>query len=157
MAIFAKFDRIKGSATEDSHKDWIQLESFSWGASRSMNMSGTRREASHPSVQDVHFIKVQDISSNKLIMDLFKGVADNKVEISFTTMVGGKAEQYMLLKLEDVAITSFQLADSEAGSRAQESVSLSFLKFTVTTKSINSAGKSSPDTVGWDIAANKTT
>lgn len=157
MAIFAKFDKIKGSATEDSHKDWIELESFAWGANRAMNMSGSRREASHPTVQEVHVTKEQDISSNKLLMDLFKGTANNKVEISFTTMVAGKAEQYMLLKMEDVAVSNYTIADATGGKRAQESISLSFLKFTVTTKSIDSAGKSSPDTVGWDLAANKAT
>jgi type VI secretion system secreted protein Hcp len=155
MAIFAKFDKIKGSATEAEHKDQIEIQSFSWGASRSMLMQGSRRESSHPTTTEVHITKHQDVSSNKLLMDLYKGTANNKVEIAFTTMVAGKPEQYLLLKLENTAVSSYQLADSDGGSRAMESISLSFTKFSVTTKSIDSAGKSSPDTVGWDIAENK--
>lgn len=155
MAIFAKFDKIKGSATDDAHKDQIELLSFSWGASRAMMMQGSRRESSHPSTSEVQITKHQDVSSNKLLMDLYKGTANNKVEISFTTMNAGKPEQYMLLKLEDAAVSSYQISDAESGGRATESLSISFLKFSVTTKSIDSAGKSSPDTVGWDLAANK--
>lgn len=155
MAIFAKFDKIKGSATDSEYKDQIELTSFSWGASRHMVSSGSRREASHPSTSEVTISKYQDVSSNKLLMDLYKGTANNKVEISFTTMVSGKPEQYMLLKLEDAGVSHYSISDTEGSGRATESISLNFLKFSVTTKAIDSAGKSSPDTVGWDLATNK--
>jgi type VI secretion system secreted protein Hcp len=118
MAIFAKFDKIKGSATDAEHKDQIELISFAWGASRTMMMQGSRRESSHPTTSEVHITKHQDVSSNKLLMDLYKGTANNKVEIAFTTMVSGKPEQYMLLKLEDAGVSSYQIADTEGGGRA---------------------------------------
>jgi type VI secretion system secreted protein Hcp len=158
MSIFMKFDKFKGSATEDTHKDWIDVLSFSWGASRSVHTaagSGANRQGSHPTVQEIHITKYQDISSNKILMDLLKGGLDNKVDIAFTVNVDGKADQYMLIKLEHVGVSSFQLSDAEGtGTRATESLSLNFGKVTVTTKSVNAAGKGAPDTVGWDLAKN---
>ena len=34
MALYMKYGDIKGAVTTDGFKDWIELNSFQWGASR---------------------------------------------------------------------------------------------------------------------------
>ncbi len=56
MAIYMKYDRIKGGVTAEGHKDWIQFQSCQWGVHRNIRSAagrGTNREASAPSVNDI--------------------------------------------------------------------------------------------------------
>ena len=53
MALYMKYGSIKGAVTTDGFKDWIELNSFQWGASRHIGTAArgsTTREHSEPSL-----------------------------------------------------------------------------------------------------------
>ena len=84
MAIYCKYGDIKGAVTTDGFKDWIELNSFQWGASRHIGTAArgaTTREHSEPSLSEVTVTKLQDVSSPKLFLDSVAGKMDNKVTI----------------------------------------------------------------------------
>ncbi len=63
---FLKIEGIKGESTDDKHKDWIEILSYSWGvsqmasASASTSGGGTSQRADF---QDISIVKTLDSSS----------------------------------------------------------------------------------------------
>jgi type VI protein secretion system component Hcp len=60
-AAFLKFDGVDGESTDDKHKGWIELQSFSWGANQP-----SARGSGKCSMQDFHFVKRADKASPTL-------------------------------------------------------------------------------------------
>ena len=59
-----KVDGIKGESTDSKHKDEIEIESFSWGATQPGSFStGGGGGAGKVSFQDIHFTQKYDKSS----------------------------------------------------------------------------------------------
>ena len=55
MALYMKYGDIKGAVTTDGFKDWIELNSFQWGASRNIGTAArgaTTREHSEPNLSE---------------------------------------------------------------------------------------------------------
>ena len=72
MAIYMKYGSIKGRVTTEGFKDWIELNSFQWGASRHIGTAArgsTTREHSEPNLSEVAVTKLSDVASPKLFLD----------------------------------------------------------------------------------------
>src|SRR4051794_31511408 len=66
--MFMKIDDIKGESSDGSHKDEIEVLSWSWGMSQSGTaQSGTGGGAGKVNVQDLSFTKYVDKSSPNLM------------------------------------------------------------------------------------------
>ena len=89
MAIYLKYQTasgpIKGPVTTDGFKDWIELDSFSFGSGRALGTAragSASRQANEPSLSEITCSKGWDWqSSAKLFEESVKGKLDNKVEI----------------------------------------------------------------------------
>lgn len=111
---------------DDKHKEWIEIESWSWGASA--------REASAPSVSEIVVTKSQDKSSP----DLFKGSSRGSSKIELKKQADHNNEPYYEIKLTDVLISSYQTGGSTTGGdRPMESLSLNFTKISYNYKPQN--------------------
>ena len=156
MAIYMKYASIKGPVTTDGFKDWIELESFHWGAARHIGTAArgaTSREHSEPTISEVTVTKRTDIASPKLFLDSVAGKLDSKVEIKFTTTTKGKVETFLTYKLENTGVSNYSL--SSGGDMPMESLSLNFTKITYTFKGTDPGIGGSPETVGYDLTQMK--
>jgi len=93
MALYMKYGSIKGAVTTDGFKDWIELNSFQWGASRHIGTAtrgSTSGEHSEPSLSEITVTKLSDVATPKLFLDAVAGKLDNKVAIKFTTTTKGQ-------------------------------------------------------------------
>src|SRR5256885_10128223 len=123
--IFAKLGDIKGESLDDKHKDEIEVLSYSWGVSNVGSMSsGSGGGEGKASFHDITFTHVMDKSSPVLMQTCATGT--HLKEATITHRKAGKGQQeYMIIKMNDVLVTSVQHGSSGGGSGAAEDGPLS--------------------------------
>ena len=160
MPIYMKYDNlaVKGDVTEESHKDWVELNSFQWGVGRGISSptgASADRESSAPSVSEITCTKDQDKATVKLLDAALQGEGKDVV-IEFTKTDKGNLETYITFTLSNTMISGYSM--SSGGDRPSESLSLNFTKIEMKVVPLGAAGGTeSPETVGYDIATAKVT
>jgi type VI secretion system secreted protein Hcp len=156
MAIYVKYGKIKGDATHEDHKDWLDVSSLQWGVGRAiMTPSGSskNREASEPSVSEVTVTKQMDASSTSFFTEAVTGVKGTEVTIDLVS-TGNPGRTYATYTLSDCLVSGYSM--SSGGDRPSESLSFNFSKveFKYTpSETENDAGN--PVTVSYDLATTK--
>jgi type VI secretion system secreted protein Hcp len=127
--IFAKLGDIKGESIDDKHKDEIEVLSWSWGlANPGLSTSG-RAAARKPSFHDLSFTHKIDKASPLLLRGCATG--QHLKEAMITRRKAGKGQQeFLVIKMNDVVITSVEESDSGGDSQV-EMVTLAFAKVNV--------------------------
>lgn len=155
MAIFLKFDKIKGSSTDENFKEEIELMSFQWGAGLGVGTArGGDRSVSVPSVSEISASKIMDKSSEGLFKALLKGDPIGDGTISFVAASSGESVAYATLKIEKVIISGYSMS-SGGDDMPMESVSLNFAKFDWSFTGRDAEQKGSPTHLIYDIMTNK--
>jgi type VI secretion system secreted protein Hcp len=155
---YMKLGDIKGEATDTDHKDWILIESWSWGESNPGYVGVPTSEKAN--FQDLSVTKRVDKATPKLMLACASGQQITSGTLVFTTRAPGTDnEPYLKYELKDVLISSFQHGGGAAdGSLPTESVSLNFSKIEMTYFAVDAAGGDPmPITEGWDIKNNTPT
>lgn len=156
MAIYVKFGDIKGSATHQDHKDWLDITSMQWGVGRAISTpvgAAANRESSEPSISEVTLTKNMDVSSAKLLSEACSGKTGKEVEIDLVT-TGDPGNTYAKYKLHDALISGYSV--STGGDRPSESLSINFTKITFTYTPYDKDNKAgNPITVDYDISTSK--
>jgi type VI secretion system secreted protein Hcp len=124
--IFAKLGDIKGESLDSKHKDEIEVLSFSWGVSNSGSMAhGSGGGEGKASFHDLSFVHNIDKASPVLLQACATGT--HLKEATITHRKAGKGQhEYMIVKLNDVIVTS--VTHGGSGDGASESVSIAFAK-----------------------------
>ena len=124
--IFAKLGDIKGESIDDKHKDEIEVLSWSWGVSNAGAMArGGGGGEGKASFHDLSFTHKIDKASPVLMKACATGV--HLKEATITHRKAGKGQQeFLVIKMNDVIITSVHTRDSDEG--RSESVSMAFAK-----------------------------
>lgn len=154
--IFAKIGDIKGESQDDKHKDEIELFSWSWGVSQSGTMAtGTGGGAGKASFSDISFMHNVDKASPNLLKHCASG--KHIPEATITARKAGEGQQeYLVVKLTDVIITSVQSSGASGGDLS-ESVSLNFAKIELEYKPQKKDGSLDAGLFfKYDLKANKT-
>lgn len=128
MPIYVKYGAIKGSVTEQGHKEWVDVSSLQWGVGRGIGSPTGRsanRESSAPSLSEVVVSKQMDKSSFAWLQEAFKGQAVD-CEIHFCSTDAGQLRTYATYKLTNCLISGYSL--SSGGDRPSESISINFTK-----------------------------
>jgi len=130
MAIFLKYGALKGEVSQETHKEWIEINSLQWGVGRGIGSGvggGSLRESSAPSVSEITVTKVMDISSPLLLKESLGGKAvEVKIEITQTDD-SGKHVSFQKYVLTNTLISGYSI--SSGGDRPSESLSFNFTKF----------------------------
>ena len=133
--IFIKFDGVDGESINVHHKDQIEVMSWSWGVSQSgMGATGGGAGSGKVSLQDFHFTRYVDKASPALFLRCASGVHFPTVSLRFTRPEFTTGEDYYVITLHDVTVTSIQsdrpevVAGSTLSPVPTERVSLNFQK-----------------------------
>jgi len=127
---FLKIDGIPGESTDEKHKDWIEVLSFSHGVSqmaggdRSTGGAATEGRCMH---QDFSITKTLDKASPPLDLFCCNGKHIPKVVVELCRATGNK-EKYMEYKMEDVIISS--VSTGGGGGLPNDSVTFNYGKLT---------------------------
>ncbi len=154
---FLKIDGISGESADAKHKNEIELNSYSWskgepGLVQTATSGGGG--AGKVQVHDIHF--KQDVS--KASPQLMQAVASGKhiKEAVLTVRKAGKGQQeYLIIKMSDVVISSYRTAGDNSGVVTDE-FSLNFAKIEYSYSPQKADGSLDTPVVGlWDFRGNK--
>lgn len=156
---FLKIDGIPGESTDDKHKDWIEVLSYSWGvtqpasATASSAGGGTHERANF---QDLSIVKTLDKASPKIALACANGTHIKEIILELCRAAGDEKLKYMEYKLTNCIISSVSNGGS-GGSECTESVSFDYGKiewtYTQQKRPDGSGGGNVP--AGWDLEKNK--
>jgi len=166
---FLKIDGVPGESTDDKHKDWIEVLSYSHGSTQPS--SATASSAGGGTTERVNFddlmvTKHIDKASAKLheLCASGKHIATVTLELC---RAGGDKLKYMEVKMEQVIISSVQASGMAAGAAATgtstpdnlptEQVTFDFgkIKWTYTQQKRADGSGGGNVTGGWDLTSNK--
>ncbi len=157
MAVYLKFGKIDGDATQDGHVKWIDINSVQFGSGRSVYTpvgSAQKREASNASVSEVTCTKTMDAASTNLMTESLTKTKGSEAKIYFTQTGEGGAEIYLKLTLKDALVSGY--STSSGGDRPSESFSLNFTDIEYSYAPQNEDGTlGDPIIVGFDVATGK--
>lgn len=144
---------IKGESTDKSHKDEIEVYSFSFGATNpALSTSGGGGGTGKVHIQDFVISKFTDKASPALFLACAQGTHIKTVVL--TAARGGQA--YLTITLTDVLVSSFTSTTPDNPGKLLESLSLNFTKIEISYKPQNADGiLGAPQKASWDLKANK--
>lgn len=153
---FLKIDGIEGESADDKHKGEIEILSFSWGESNAGAMAhGSGGGAGKVNMQDFHFTMVM----NKASVKLFESCATGqhiKEAVLTARKSGGEQQEYLIVKLTDVLVSSYQTGGSSNDSVPTDSFSLNFSKIEFEYKPQHADGSlDAAVKAGYDLKLNK--
>jgi type VI secretion system secreted protein Hcp len=158
---FLKIDGIPGESTDDKHKDWIEILSYSHGLdqpSSGAQSTGGARSAERVNIHDFSIVKILDKASPKLALFCCKGEHIKKIKMELCRATGDKTK-YMEYSFEDVIVSGVRPGGSAKGGETlpMEEVTFNFGKIEWTyTATDHKTGKPSGDVKAhWDLTANK--
>jgi type VI secretion system secreted protein Hcp len=158
---FLKIDGIPGESTDDKHKDWVEILSYSHGLSQPATgsaSSGGARTAERCNHQDFSVVKTLDKASPKLALFCCNGKHIPKVTVELCRATEDKTK-YMEYLLTDVIVSSVRPGGSAQGGETLplEEVSFNYGKIEWTyTATDHKTGKPAGDVkANWDQIANK--
>src|SRR2546421_162632 len=139
---FLKIDTIKGESKADKHKDEIDVQSFSFGASQSGTFAiGGGGGAGKVAMQDFHFTMGMNTASPALFLACATGQHVPKAVL--TCRKAGKDQQeFLKYTMSDILVSSYQTGGSGGGDIIpQDQISLNFAKIEIEYKEQDATGK----------------
>jgi type VI secretion system secreted protein Hcp len=156
---FLKIKDIPGECTDDKHKDWIEILSYSHGVSQpasgsvsgSGGLSGGR--ADH---MDFSISKLLDKASPKMALFCCSGGHIGEVIIEICRATGDQAK-FMEYKLTDTMIRNVSVGGGKNGDdRPAENVNFAYTKIDWNYTDFDAKGKAKTNVITkWDLTANK--
>ncbi|MDX2018069.1 MAG: type VI secretion system tube protein Hcp, partial [Planctomycetota bacterium] len=158
--MFLKIDGIPGESTDSKHKDWIEVLSYSFGASQpsaGAASSGGARTSQRVNVQDLTCVHTLDKASPKLFLFCCNGTHIKDVTLTLNRATGDK-QKYMEYKMTDVTVSSIRPGGASEGSGLPlEELSFNFGKIElIYTETDHQTGKAKGDVKShWSLVENK--
>lgn len=147
---FMKIGDIKGESTDDKHRDWISLLSFSQGLESKTRSAAGRMGMSKPEFQDLVITKSLDRSSPLLMSMAVSGEVIPEVILELT---GADRNSYYIIKMENAMITSITSGgECTPDCRAMEEVSFNYTRITW---EYHEGKAATGIKTGWDLKMNK--
>ena len=138
---FLKIDGMQGESKAVQHKNEIDIQSFSWGATQSGTFGPDTPGggAGTASLQDFHFVMPVSKASPALFLACAKGThAANAV---LTCIKAGEAVDFMKVTMSPVLVSSFQTGGSAGGDVVPtDQISLNFGKIEIVYKEQDTKG-----------------
>jgi type VI secretion system secreted protein Hcp len=152
---------LPGESQDDKHQAWIEVLSFSFGASQKSageRSTGGAASAERVSMQDFSIVKALDKASPKLFLKCCTGEHFGLVTLVLCRATGDKSK-YMEYKMRDVLVTSVRKGGAAQGGEGLplEEVGFNFGKIELTyTETDRKTGKRKGDVKSnWDLVGNK--
>ncbi len=156
---YLQIDTIQGESTDEKHKSWIEVFSFSHGIAQSgvgaISAAGAR-SAGKCDHQDLHITKRMDKSSPYLAKGCCTGKHYPKAVIEICKNTGQK-EVFMKYTLDNVLITSIQTGGGQGSEHPVESFTLQYgkIKWEYCPIDVKTGAKGGAVACEWDLIANK--
>ena len=155
---YLQLNGIDGESKDSKHVKWVELYSFSWGASNPTSSSGSGMAAGKVSISSFNAMKKADAASCKLFELCATGKHIDKAKVELCKSTGADTtEPFIVYEFEEVYIESIQWSGSAGGDDTPtESISVAFGKVTMHFSAQDEKGKlSKAGQFGWNLVENK--
>ncbi len=128
--MFLKLEGVQGESQDKTHKNEIEIESFSWGAHQSGTAShGGGMGAGRVQMQDFNFVMNVNKASPKLMLACASG-EHIKSAILTCRKAGKEQQEYLKVTFTDILVSSYQTSGAGAASvdLPVDQISLNFTK-----------------------------
>lgn len=155
---YLKLDGIDGETVRAGFEKWIEIYSFSMGASNpsSIGTSGAGAGAGKADLSSFSFMKKTDGASPKMFQMCCEGKHFPKAQLVLNKAGGDKSISYLKYDFTEVFVDSIQWSGASGGDDTPaESVSLSFGAVNVTYTPQKADGSPGSAVIaGWDVKKN---
>ena len=154
--IFAKIGDIKGESLDSKHKDEVEVLSWSWGVQQTGTMAhGGGGGEGKANFNDFNFTHHIDKASPNLLRACATG--EHIKDATITARKAGKGQQeFLIIKMNDVIVTSVAVSGSGDTAAMAESIALRFGKVNVEYKPQKADGSLDAGVhFKYDIKSNK--
>jgi len=153
--MFLKIEGIEGEATAagDGHDEWIEILSFSWGASSPSTGTGRARGTGRASFSDMSVVKRVDASSPGLYLASASGKRLPSAVLEVRKP--GTRVSYYTIRMDNVRISSVSVSSSKDSAEPVEEVTLTYGKISWEYVPPDDAGRGARHEATWDLEANK--
>jgi type VI secretion system secreted protein Hcp len=155
--IFLTLDGITGESQKDGAQGWIEIFSFSNGASNPSSVAfGTGSGAGKVDLSSISIQKQTDSASPLLFLNCCNGKHFSKGTLMVREAGGDSKVVFYQYDLTQVFIDSISWGGAEGGGKPSESLSLSYQQIVVTYFPQNADGtKGTKQVGGWSALTNK--
>lgn len=153
--MFLKLDGIEGESRDSKHKNEIDIESFSWGASNSGSAAhGTGGGTGKVSMQDFTFVAAVSKASPKLFLACASG--EHIRSALLTVRRSGESQQeFLKVTMSDVLISSWKHEGAAGDEVPTDQVTMNFAKVKIDyTEQSPTGAPGATTSAGWDVKAN---
>jgi type VI secretion system secreted protein Hcp len=157
--IYLKLDGLDGESMDQDHKDWIEIDSFSWGVDNPSSFAiGQGGQATQAHISAMNFQKRCDKSSVAMFKACTTGKHIGSGTVSCLKLDGDSRIEYMKIDLTDIMVSNFQWSGSGGEFLIHEQVSLVFAEFKEAYKLQQDAGSAGGATeFGYSVQSSKIT
>ena len=156
MDMFIKIDDIAGEAKDAVHGDEIDVLIWDWKMSQSGTMHvGGGGGGGKVSIRSLNFTKYCDKATPSLMLACSSG--KHFPEAILTVRKAGENPlEYLVIRLEDVIVTSISTSGFDVNDRPAEFVTLNFARVSVEYRAQAQDGSADGGVIhyGWDVATN---
>lgn len=157
LSIFARIGSIKGESRDAKHQDEIEVLSWAWGMAQSgaTSQGGGRAGAGKVTFHDLTFTHHIDKATPSLMKACATGT--HIKDATVTLRKSGKGQQdYLVITMNDVLVTSVSTSATAEGDTTFESVGLAFAKVDLEYKPQKPDGSLEPGIhFTYDLKTNK--
>jgi type VI secretion system secreted protein Hcp len=152
---FLQITGIAGESTDAKHKNWIDVESWTWGETNPGSVgTGAGGGAGKVQMQDFHFTTRVSKASPALFLACANGQHMKEAKLA-AVRTGAMQQEFLTWTFSDVLVSGYQTGGA-GGDLVMDSVSLTFSKIKLEYKAQKADGSlNAAITAGWDAKANK--
>jgi type VI secretion system secreted protein Hcp len=137
--MFLKLEGVDGESTNAAHKGWIEVLSWSWGASQMGSGGGGGGAAGRGELKG-HVTLIKRI--DKATPLLFKRCSDGTVLALVTVeLTRGGGQTYLKYELKEVFVSSIAHGDVDGDGLLEEEIKLEFMTTKLTYTQFDASGK----------------
>lgn len=152
MPIYMKIEGVDGDVSTAGHEKWIEIQSWSWGATQlTGHGGGGGGGAGKVSLSDFSIVKSLDKASPKLFLACCNGKHFSSVKIECTRDSNDREQTYLRYELKEVMVSSWQTSASDGSGVPTENVSLNYAEVSMNQQ--NRDGSTGGAT--WNIKTNR--
>ena len=155
---FLKIDGVSGESTDDKHKDWIEITSYSQAIHQPASATASSvggASAERVNIGEFTIAKQADKATPKLFEACCTGKHIKEIIVE-VCRAGGDKQKYLEIRMEQVIVSSF--VQNGGGDFPSETVAFSAgkTKITYSQQKRDSGSLAGNVSAGWDATQNKT-
>lgn len=113
---YLKIDTIKGSSVQEQHKDWIDIDTFSWSVQREASSGG----ASKASFSELSWEQAVDAAVVPIFMGVAMGTVFKNATLDVVAANQRSAAPFFQMVFKDVGLTRLEISGSGGVSPSAE-------------------------------------